>query len=110
MPGNHLFWAPENILTGDFDVHQLLNEFRQAVVSLDKPKGVFRVISLGGSFTYGWPYNKPQDAADIYPAVLQSLLKRAVGRRSAEPDGGRYPFSEAVLSGQVACVRDRVAP
>lgn len=94
MPDHFPFWAPNNILTSGFEQLLVKNEFRRARVTVDKPSGVFRIICLGGSFTYGWPYNKPQDAADIYPAVLQTLLNNS--RAQGEP---RYEVINAGVGG-----------
>ncbi len=94
VPGNHPFWAPSNVLTGGFDRQLHDNEFRRARVTEEKPPGVFRIICLGGSFTYGWPHNKPEEAADIYPAVLQALLNGS--RAEGEP---RYEVINAGVGG-----------
>ena len=91
---HHPFWSPDHVHTSSFDRHPLRDEFRRARVTLDKPAGVFRILCLGSSFTRGWPFLKPEQDGEIYPAVLQALLNGS--RAEGEP---RYEVINAGVGG-----------
>ncbi|MHC5210324.1 MAG: SGNH/GDSL hydrolase family protein [Planctomycetota bacterium] len=61
------------------------HRFRERMVNARKPPGTVRVVTLGGSSTWGWRVS-PESRAD-YPAVLGGLLSRADHR--APGDGAR---------------------
>jgi lysophospholipase L1-like esterase len=71
-----LFWHPDNIIKLPSDTDNLTDEFRGKKVSEAAEEGVYRILCLGGSFTYGWPYVNQEWVA--YPACLErSLNNRA---------------------------------
>jgi len=76
LEDHSLFWDPNNIIKIPTDEYRLENEFRGKKVSAKKSTNVYRIICLGGSFTYGWPYNDNPSIA--YPAVLERLLNSSV--------------------------------
>ena len=53
--------------------------FRDREMAVDKPSGVFRILALGDSFTFGVGVEGNQ----AYPKVLETLLNRSggLGRR-----------------------------
>jgi len=70
-----LFWDPNNLFSSQHGEDGLDASPWIKRVKLVKPPGTFRVISLGGSVTYGWPYEKTPEAA--YPMVLERLLNQS---------------------------------
>ncbi|MEZ6138756.1 MAG: GDSL-type esterase/lipase family protein [Pirellulaceae bacterium] len=59
---------------------QRLNLFNQANFQRVKPAGTYRVFALGGSTTYGEPYNSPT----AFPKWLQLNLQAAQPKRTVE--------------------------
>lgn len=64
-----LFWDPDDVIDSPYKLH---TEFRGKRFTVEKPQDVYRIVCLGGSFTYGWPYNNKPSVA--YPAVLEGVL------------------------------------
>ncbi len=83
------FWNPDSMLNLDAEVLMPGGEFRGRSYADKKPRGVYRVVTLGGSFTYGWPYNERPEVA--YPAVMERALN----------DGGDLPLKVEVINGGV---------
>ncbi len=75
LEDHSLFWNPNNIIRIPIDEYRLKNEFRGRKYSLKKLKGTIRIICLGGSFTYGWPYIHNPELS--YPFVLEKLLNES---------------------------------
>lgn len=87
-----LFWNPgHNMLTSTGINTWGYKEFRGQRVAPKKPPGVFRVIALGGSSTWGYPYDKDPDAA--YPRKLEHVLR---SHARAHPG---YPHYEVINAG-----------
>lgn len=80
------FWDPDNPLAVPADEERLASEFRHKKVSVKKPPNTFRIITLGGSFTFGWPYGKPEEADQVFSGLLEKRLNegRAAGARHFE--------------------------
>ena len=81
LEDHSFFWDPNNIIRLDINTHQLKREFRGKEVAMEK-KNVCRIICLGGSSTYGWPYNNNPNIA--YPAVLEQLLNSKCTKKEFE--------------------------
>jgi lysophospholipase L1-like esterase len=72
-----------------FPEHNQLG-YRGPDITIPKPEGVFRIVALGGSTTYG-SATKPEDA---YPAQLQNILRDEHGYSSVEViNGGMVGYS-----------------
>src|SRR3989344_7768918 len=63
---------------------------RNELVTVPKPEGVFRILAIGDSFTYGWGVN----LEDSWPKVLENLLSKEkrvevinAGVYGIDPDG-----------------------
>ena len=54
--------------------------YRGPEVEIPKPDGVFRIVALGGSTTYG----SANSAAEAYPAFLQDILREEYGYENVE--------------------------
>ena len=54
-------------------------------MTLEKPPGVYRILCLGGSMTYGTGTSESQHS---YPAQLQTVLN------SVAPEGVRYEVAD----------------
>lgn len=67
------FWDPDNPLPVPDD-DRMENEFHGQKISITKPRGVYRIISIGGSSTWGWPLQETPGV--VYPAVLGELLNK----------------------------------
>lgn len=91
LEDHSLFWEPNSLIRIPKDGARSRNEFRGKQVALEKPPGVFRIICLGGSFTYGWPYN--DSPAIAYPARLEEMLN------AESPRAGRYEVVNAGVGG-----------
>lgn len=65
--------------------------YRGRAVPLEKQPGVLRVVCLGGSTTYGWSVDSPEQA---YPAQLEELLRAnlPVGYADVEVINGGLPW------------------
>lgn len=63
----------------DFPEHNSLG-YRGAEITLPKPNGTYRIVALGGSTTY----STGTDAANAYPALLQSILHDEYGYTHVE--------------------------
>jgi len=86
------FWNPDSPVPAPQARQMLAGEFRGKKVTWEKPDGVYRIVSLGGSSTFGWPYlDRPEVA---YPAVLERLLNS----RSHNPKV-RYEVINAGIGG-----------
>ncbi len=70
LADHSLFCDPDNIIRLPIDADRLKGEFRSKEVAVKK--NACRIICLGGSSTYGWPYKN--DPSRAYPAVLEQLL------------------------------------
>lgn len=62
--------------------------YRNAEIAIPKPDGVFRIVTLGGSTTYGELIDDPQQA---YPAQLQRILREEYGYSQIEVINGGVP-------------------
>lgn len=62
--------------------------YRNAEIAIPKPNGVFRIVTLGGSTTYGELIDDPQQA---YPAQLQQILREEYGYSQIEVINGGVP-------------------
>jgi lysophospholipase L1-like esterase len=82
LEDHSLFWDPDNIIKIPVDEIRVKVEFRGKKISVEKPPNIYRIICLGGSFTYGWPYDKNPSIA--YPAVLEKLLNSIPSNREYE--------------------------
>ena len=82
LEDHSLFWNPDNIIKIPIDEHRKSNEFRGRIFSVDKPEDTCRIICLGGSFTYGWPYN--DEPALAYPSLLEDTLNSKHSYRKYE--------------------------
>jgi hypothetical protein len=71
--------------TSEFSVTATISAqgLRNAVVAVPKPKGIFRILALGDSYTFGWGVEE----TDAWPQVLERQLKE------------KYPFVEVVNAG-----------
>jgi lysophospholipase L1-like esterase len=67
------FWDPNCPLPSPMTESLLEGEFRGKKTTRNKPAGVYRIISMGGSSTFGWPYNDRPEVA--YPAQLERQLR-----------------------------------
>ena len=64
-------------------------------ITMPKPKGVFRIITLGGSTTYG---SAVEDWREAYPAQMEKALKENYGYKNAEViNGGAGGYTSAEL-------------
>ncbi len=70
-----LFWRLDPLLR-DYNSFG----FRDRELSQDKDRGVFRVICMGDSVTFGWP----ADIKDTYPKILEGLLSSHFPERKFE--------------------------
>jgi lysophospholipase L1-like esterase len=106
-----VFWRPlGDDLENPLGVSRYWRPLRGARPSERPSEGITRIICLGGSSTYGWPYEDEQVA---YPARLEAELNRGGGSgpgglhpadvelpRVARPlDGGRQLFLQPPASG-----------
>lgn len=67
-----VFWKPEPPELNPLGIyHDHKKQFRGVYYEKRKPRGVGRIICLGGSSTWGWPL---EDTEKIYPAVLEKML------------------------------------
>jgi lysophospholipase L1-like esterase len=92
---NEVYWATDPSLrlepfphkeTGDsFRVSTDANGLRAPLHSVEKPKGVFRIMTLGCSTTFGWGVDDEQ----TYPARLEALLRE--NERNVEVINGGQP-------------------
>ena len=73
--GFSLFWDPNNLFSAQHEGDALEDSPWVKRVPRVKPPGTFRIISLGGSVTFGWPYEKTPEVA--YPMVLERLLNQS---------------------------------
>lgn len=72
-----------------FPEHNSLG-YRGPEIEIPKPEGVYRIVALGGSTTYG-SSTKPEDA---YPAQLQNILRDEHGYDNVEViNGGMVGYS-----------------
>jgi lysophospholipase L1-like esterase len=67
----------------DFPEHNQFG-YRGPAVTLPKPEGVFRIVTLGASTTYGFGVT----AAEAYPAQLQKVLREEHGYANVEVVNG----------------------
>lgn len=74
-------------LNPTYESHNSLG-YRGAEVAVPKPDGVFRIVAMGGSTTYGISLN----ARETYPAQLEKILREDYG----------YSHVEVVNAGVVA--------
>src|SRR3989338_3463081 len=64
-------------------------------ITMPKPEGVFRIITLGGSTTYG---SAVEDWREAYPAQMEKALKENYGYKNAEViNGGAGGYTSAEL-------------
>ncbi|HXV28636.1 MAG TPA: GDSL-type esterase/lipase family protein, partial [bacterium] len=65
--------------------------YRGTGVSLRKKPGVFRILCLGGSTTYGWGVSRPEEA---YPALLEAVVKNRLPAsvKGVEVINGGLPY------------------
>lgn len=61
--------------------------FRNPDVASPKPEGVYRILALGGSTTYGHQV----EADGAYPALLQTILRDEYGYDNVEVINGGFP-------------------
>ncbi|MBI3892601.1 MAG: hypothetical protein HY303_13840, partial [Candidatus Wallbacteria bacterium] len=66
-----VFWAPLGETDNPLGVARYWQPLRGAHPDQAPASGVTRVVCLGGSSTYGWPF---EDAAVAYPARVQRRL------------------------------------
>lgn len=79
-------WLQENVKLNRYN-------YRDRDFSLIKPEGVFRIYSLGDSFTFGWYIN---DASLSYPKMLEKKLQEKFGKEKIEIiNASRHGFSFA---------------
>ncbi|OQA58384.1 MAG: GDSL-like Lipase/Acylhydrolase [Candidatus Omnitrophica bacterium ADurb.Bin277] len=77
-----VFWRPEPPQHNPSGIaHHAAMEFRGVFHEEKKPQGVFRILCLGGSSTWGWPL---EDTEKIYPAVLETMLNRQFSKNKFE--------------------------
>jgi len=55
--------------------------YRGPEITIPKPDGVFRIVAMGGSTTYG---DQIMDSRDTYPAQLETILKNEDGYTQVE--------------------------
>ncbi len=60
--------------------------YRGPDIALPKPKGVFRIVALGGSTTY----SSATTSAESYPAQLQTVLRDEYGYNNVEVINGGF--------------------
>jgi lysophospholipase L1-like esterase len=78
------------------------HRFRGQDVELEKPRGVTRVVALGGSGTWGW--RLPAGSREDWPATLERLLDRPV----AAEDGAAPARWEVVNAAYIAATSGRL--
>ncbi len=83
-----VFWMPLGEKSNPLGTSRHWKPLRGAKPALDPATGVVRIICLGGSNTYGWPYEDPQVA---YPAQLEALLNS----KASSVSGPRYEVINA---------------
>lgn len=64
----HIFDTSEFSIRATTSVQGL----RNPIVTMPKPKGIYRILALGDSYTYGWGVEEN----DAWPRVLESLLRK----------------------------------
>jgi lysophospholipase L1-like esterase len=95
MESLSMFWDPDSIVRIPSDELRLAGEFRGKNITEHKPSDTYRIICMGGSFTYGWPYNNMPSAA--YPARLEQLLNESTEY------GNRFEVINAGIGGYSSC-------
>jgi hypothetical protein len=76
-----LKWLEQNVALDHFG-------YRDREFSLDKPKGVFRIYSLGTSYTFGWYINDPSLS---YPKRLEGELSNNFKEQNIEVINAAHP-------------------
>lgn len=76
--------------TGDGEELQVVNRFgyRGEEIVVPKPYGVFRIVAIGGSTTFG---TSVDDWRDAYPARLEAVLRERFGYGNVEVVNGGVP-------------------
>lgn len=90
-----MFWDPHSIVKIPSDELRFASEFRGRKVHEHKPADTYRILCVGGSFVYGWPYNNMPSVA--YPAQLEQLLSD-----SAE-ESEKFEVINAGIGGYSSC-------
>ncbi len=73
--------------------------YRGRETSENKPAGVFRIVTLGGSTTFGWGI---ESDSETWPAQLETILWRKAGKSQVEiiNFGMPHATSDMVLTGR----------
>lgn len=87
----------------NFTAHISPQGLRNEEVSVSKPKGAFRILALGDSFTFGWGV----DLKDSWPKVLQELLS---GQNVEIINAGVYGANPDMYSGICKIYKDQFKP
>jgi lysophospholipase L1-like esterase len=74
-------------LSPDYPEHNRLG-YRGPDIQIPKPDGIFRIVALGGSTTYGFFL----DSTETYPAQLQQVLRDDYGYTNVEVINAGVPF------------------
>lgn len=69
----YLLYIPTPNMPVDGQIDHNSQGYRGKAVSMDRTPGVYRILCLGGSTTYGWSVKR---AAHTYPAQLENLLNQ----------------------------------
>lgn len=75
MPMPYIGYAPDPAYEGHNDLG-----YRGSEIAIPKPRGTYRIVSLGGSTTY----STGTSHEEAYPAVLQSVLRADYGYSQVE--------------------------
>lgn len=72
--------------------------YRGAEISMEKAKGVVRILALGGSTTYNYP--SVLDPSQTWPAQLEALLREKAGAKVEVINGGLNAGTSAEILAQ----------
>ena len=88
----YLLYVPTPNMLVDGQIDHNSQGYRGKAVPMDRTAGVYRILCLGGSTTYGWTVRRAESA---YPAQLEILMNEhpSAGYRAVEVINGGAPYA-----------------